>query len=72
MWFLGTDFTIKQGDVYLYFCLDDCSSCVERSFKLRELVQKVCHEFDYGENIYFNFAIKLPAASIYYDNFIEW
>ena len=28
---------------------DDCSSCVERSFKVHELVEKACQEFDFGK-----------------------
>jgi len=27
---------------------DDCSSCVERSFKVHELVEKACQEFDFA------------------------
>ena len=31
------------------FSADDCSSCVQRSFKVHELLKKACHEYDFGE-----------------------
>ena len=31
------------------FSADDCSSCVQRSFKVHELLKKACHEYDFGK-----------------------
>ena len=31
------------------FSADDCSSCVQRSFKANELLKKACYEYDFGK-----------------------
>jgi len=43
------------------FSADDCSSCVERSFKTHELVKKACHEYDFGKKHLMD-EIKQPCA----------
>lgn len=35
----------------LCYFSDDCSSCVQRSFKVHELVEKACQEYDFGKRI---------------------
>ena len=48
------------------FSADDCSSCVERSFKVHELVEKACHEYDFGKKRVMEEIKQPPQLNVFY------